>query len=114
MKAKAILLSLVTAFFLSAPALAKDASQKAKNVQLIGCLSQQSGSYVLTNKQYPDGVKLSTTENLKDHIGHKVEVKGTWDTLPSTGSAKQNEMTVTSFKHISSTCDTTPAAGTKY
>ncbi len=114
---KPILSSLVMlSFCLSAVAQTASASsdtkksshtKSAKTVSLTGCLSEHDGGYMLTNKAHPDGVMLTSTEDLKAHIGHKVSVSGTMS--KHTGGdekSKMMDMQVKTFKHISEKCET--------
>lgn len=87
----------------------KAAAKKApaegpKLSQLTGCLSAPgAGAYTLTNGHYKSGVSVTGPEELKNHVGHQVRMKGTWsedkksykaesiamvaDTCPAPGSA---------------------------
>ena len=83
-----------------------------------GCLSGSSGNYTLTDSSGTRYQLSGDTSKLSDHVGHKVEIKGT--TTPSstsssgasgasssTGANAQPTLNVSSFKHISSSCSTT-------
>lgn len=82
-----------------------------------GCLSGSSGNYTLTSDSGTTYQITGDTSKLSDHVGHQVEIKGT--TSPSSsspggaasssgatsqGGASQQTLSMTSMKHISSTC----------
>ena len=47
-----------------------------KKTSISGCISEKDGKYLLSNDKHPDGVELSTSEDLKPHVGQKVRVTG--------------------------------------
>lgn len=49
-----------------------------KSVKGKGCISQQDGKYLLTDKKHPQSIELTGSQDLSAHVGHKVEIKGTW------------------------------------
>ena len=76
-----------------------------------GCLSGSAGSYMLTDKK-GNGFELTgDTAKLSEHVGHDIKVTGT-ETAASTSSGASNStigqaqktIDVTSFKHVSKTC----------
>ena len=50
-----------------------------KKAKMTGCVQSQGSGYALVDKKHPNGVQLLTSEDLSAHVGHKVEVKGTWE-----------------------------------
>ena len=72
-----------------------------------GCVQSQGGQYMLETKK---GKMVSLTgQDLSAHVGHEVEVKGTWEkgmSATSSGSAGASDKTlnVTEVKMISDTC----------
>ena len=50
----------------------------SKSVKGKGCITQQDGKYLLTDKKHPEGIELTGSQDLSAHVGHKVEIKGTW------------------------------------
>jgi pentapeptide MXKDX repeat protein len=54
----------------------KHDKEAGKKETLTGCIVEKDGRYLLTNRRHPGGVELSTSEDLKSHVGHKVRVAG--------------------------------------
>jgi hypothetical protein len=54
----------------------------AKKMTIIGCISEKDGKYLLTNKEHPGGIELTSSEDLKPHVGHQVKVTGTPEKAP--------------------------------
>ncbi len=84
----------------------------AKEHTLTGCLAKaaEGNGYELTNGRYKKGVAVNSSEDLAAHVGHEVELTGTWE-KPTSGEAgagpKGKEMrtfNATAVKHISDTC----------
>jgi hypothetical protein len=76
----------------------KDSSMKnGKKADMKGCISQSGSNYMLMDKKHPDGVQISSSQDLSAHVGHKVEVKGTWaDANSTSGSGSGSSMSSTS------------------
>ena len=76
-----------------------------------GCLSGSAGSYMLTDKKGNNFELTGDTAKLSEHVGHEIKVTGT-ESAPSTCSGASNStmgqaqktIDVTSFKHVSKTC----------
>ena len=62
---------------------------KAKSITAVGCVGEKDGKYLLMNKQYPAGVELMSSDDMKTHVGHKVKVTG----MMGNGSATDGGMT---------------------
>ena len=97
-------------------------SGKAKT--LTGCLSgpNEEGVYELTNGKHK--TEVGGSDDLKAHVGHKVQVTGTWATGAEIGEKQGNEagekpekgehhLKATSVKMISDTCQAASASGGK-
>jgi len=74
----------------------KDAAKTDKNdsnkkANLTGCVQSQGSGYALVDKKHPNGVQLLTSEDLSAHVGHKVQVKGTWEAASNTANAATPE-----------------------
>ena len=74
-----------------------------------GCLSGSPGSYILTDKKGNNFELTGDTAKLSEHVGHEIKVTGTESaasTSTSSGTMEQAQKTidVTSFKHVSKTC----------
>jgi hypothetical protein len=76
-----------------------------------GCLSNSGGTYTLTAKDGKTYQLTGDTAKLSDHVGHEMKVTGT-ETPASASSGSTMAKTsseptidVTSFKHISKTCE---------
>jgi hypothetical protein len=54
----------------------KKSDSMGKNMTMTGCISEKDGKYMLVNKKNPTGVELTSSEDLKPHVGHKVSVTG--------------------------------------
>ena len=81
------LLFILAVLCLSCSALAQDAPKtKAKKppaegpklAQLTGCLASSGSGYTLTNGRHKEAIAVSSSEDLKPHVGHQVRMKGTW------------------------------------
>lgn len=76
-----------------------------------GCLSGSAGSYMLTDKKGNSFELTGDTAKLSEHVGHEIKVTGT-ESAASTSSGASNStmgqaqktIDVTSFKHVSKTC----------
>src|SRR6185369_3221498 len=69
-------------------ATASTTNKKAdKEAKLTGCVEKQGSNYALVDKKHPNGVQLLTSEDLSAHVGHKVQVKGTWEAASNASSA---------------------------
>lgn len=54
-------------------------SGKAKPATLVGCLNMDdNGNLLIRSAKHRDGVVISTNEDYKAHVGHKVRLTGTW------------------------------------
>lgn len=80
----------------------KAADEGPKLSQLTGCLNSPSaGAYTLTNGHYKSGVTVTGPDELKNHVGHQVRMKGTW-------SEDKKSYKAESISHVADTC---PAPG---
>jgi uncharacterized protein DUF5818 len=73
-----------------------------------GCLSSSGGTYTLTDKSGKTYQLAGDTAKLSDHVGHEVKVTGTvspGSASSSGATAGQPTLEVSSFKHISKTCE---------
>ena len=76
-----------------------------------GCLSGSAGSYMLTDKNGNSFELTGDTAKLSEHVGHEMKITGT-ESAASTNSGASNStmgqaqktIDVTSFKHVSKTC----------
>jgi len=101
-----------------------DEKGQKHTMTVTGCLREApgaAGEYELTNAGGEKGstagsaatstYKLTATSsvNLKEHVGHKVEIKGTMSgsekSPTSTATSGMEKLEVTSLKHISPTCE---------
>jgi len=104
-----LLLCAVWAMAQSYPSQTSHSAGAAKTVQ--GCLSQSNGNYVLTDKSGTAYQLGGDTSQLSAHVGHEIQIKGTMAEAgaASAGAAgAQPKLDVTSMKHISETCSSTP------
>ena len=78
-----------------------------------GCLSGSNGSFTLTDNSGTTYQLAGDTSKLSEHVGHKVEIKGTTssssagsasDSHKAAGGGAQPTLTVTSMKHIATSC----------
>jgi hypothetical protein len=94
-------------------------SSSGNETTVEGCLNGSSGNYTLTDTSGKTWQLSGDTSKLSDHVGHKVQITGTTSSSSgssgsagstggagsSSSSSGSNEtLTVTSMKHISSTC----------
>ena len=85
----------------------------ASQTTVVGCLSGSAGSYMLTDKKGNSFELTGDTAKLSEHVGHEMKVTGTESaaststnsgTSNSTMGQAQKTIDVTSFKHVSKTC----------
>lgn len=91
---------------------------------ITGCLSGSSGNYTLTDKSGTAYQLTGDTNGMNDHVGHTIKVTGTKSSASpsssnsigsssnssstsSSGTGSQNTFNVSSFKHVSKTCNST-------
>ena len=95
-------------------------SRRLKTIQ--GCLSEENGKFHLTDKMGTSYELTGKTANLKAHVGHKVSVTGKVSTSGMSGAMMSSEnqpgamsgeqagmeqtIRVSSFRHISTSCNT--------
>ena len=97
-----------------------DEKGQKHTMTVTGCLREApgaTGEYELTNATGEKGAAAASTYkltasssvNLKEHVGHKVELKGTMagseKSPTSTATSGMEKFDVTSLKHISPTCE---------
>jgi len=70
-------LSLAT-FAQDAPKTKAKAADGPKAAQLTGCLAASGSGYTLTNGRHKEAITVTSSEDLKPHVGHQVRMKGTW------------------------------------
>ncbi len=103
---------------------AKSSKTAGGEHQVTGCLAgpNDEGVYTLTNGRYTKGLEVGGNDDLKNHVGHKVTLTGTWASAEdigeksSTGAGEKQEnekaekhLKVSSIKHISDTCTASTA-----
>ena len=73
-----------------------------------GCLSGSEGNYTLTADNGTTYQLTGNTAELKDHVGHEVQITGKTSSSSaassSTSAAQQATLEVKSMKHIAKTC----------
>jgi len=62
-------------------------TESGKKAKMTGCIQQEGTGYALVDKKHPNGVQLLSSEDLSAHVGHKVEVKGTWEAATASSSS---------------------------
>jgi hypothetical protein len=90
------MLMLVLACSMSAMSGSSDSSMKhdkmeGKSMSMTGCISEKDGKYMLMNKKHPDGVQLMGSEDMGQHVGHKVKVTGTMEKMDAMGDSKSGD-----------------------
>jgi hypothetical protein len=91
------------------PSQSKSANTTSQTT-VVGCLSGSAGSYMLTDKKGNSFELTGDTAKLSEHVGHEIKVTGTESaaststTSNSTMGQAQKTIDVTSFKHVSKTC----------
>ncbi len=80
----------------------------AKSSQLTGCIAagDKEGTYKLTNGRYKNGVPVTSSDDLKAHVGHTVKLNGTWDKTATPKSFKADKVDM-----ISDSCNAAAGAG---
>ena len=102
-----LLLSLSWAVAQSYPSQSSSGSQESVK----GCLSSVGGTYTLTAKDGKTYQLTGDTAKLSDHVGHEMKVIGTETPASASSggtmgkSSSEPTIDVTSFKHISKTCE---------
>lgn len=102
----------------------KAKTAKSGTHQLTGCLSgpDASGAYTLTNGHYKKGIEVGGNDELAKHVGHEVQLTGTWESSgKAIGESEKEEkqektaekhFKVDSIKHMADSCSM-PAAKSK-
>ncbi len=97
-------------------------AESAGGQQMIkGCLSGSDGSYTLTDNNGQSYRLTGDTAKLSDHVGHEMKVTGNVSSASASTSGENangamgqsgaaQTIDVTSFKHISKTCQNSGAA----
>lgn len=63
-----------------------------KSMSMTGCIAEKDGKYMLMSKEHPDGIQLTSSEDLKPHVGHKVKVTGMMDKMDAmSGDAMKSD-----------------------
>jgi len=75
-----------------------------------GCLSNSGGTYMLTEKNGKMFQLSGDTAKLTDHVGHEIKVTGAVSSASASsggamGKTSERTIDVSSFKHISKTCE---------
>jgi hypothetical protein len=60
----------------------KSEKMAMKKMTIVGCISEKDGKYLLTNKEHPGGIELTSSDDLKPHVGHQVKITGTPEKAP--------------------------------
>jgi hypothetical protein len=94
-----------------------------KTHQVTGCLSgpNDEGAYVITNLRHRKGIEVGGNDDLKNHVGHKVQLTGTWTSAADIGEKPEaaekeksekgeRHLKVSDIKMISENCHSTAAA----
>jgi hypothetical protein len=94
-------------------------TSSADTTSIQGCVSGSDGNYTLTDNSGATYKLAGDTAKLTEHVGHKVEITGSTMSSSSSdtsaasaspeshkpaGAGAQHTLSVTSVKHISSTC----------
>src|SRR5215471_10521404 len=87
----------------------QSASDSAGHMTVEGCLAGADGSYTLTATDGTIYQLTGNTAELKDHVGHEVQITGKTSgssaaSTASAGTAQQATLDVKSMKHIAKTC----------
>jgi hypothetical protein len=95
-------------------------SPDANNMTVQGCLSGSDGNYSLLDKSGNTYQLTGDTSKLQAHVGHTIQVTGTSTSSGSSASTTGKpvgsmstsadthpSLSVTSFKHVSTSCDAT-------
>jgi hypothetical protein len=87
---------------------AQSAGAAAGYMTVQGCLSGSDGNYTLTADNGTTYQLTGNTAELKDHVGHEVQITGKTSSSSaassSTAATQQGVLKVKSMKHISKTC----------
>ena len=102
----------------------KSDQMSGKEKTITGCVAEKDGKYWLVDSKHPDGVQLTTSEDLKPHVGHKMSFTGSMGKMDSSMSSDTSksddkmashdsmggamDLKVTSMKMISEKCEMPP------
>ena len=50
----------------------------AKSHVMTGCVAGSAANYTITNGRYTKPVKIAGADDMGPHVGHTVQLKGTW------------------------------------
>jgi hypothetical protein len=88
---------------------AQSTGKAAGHATVQGCLSGSEGIYTLTADNGTTYLLAGNTGELKEHVGHEVQITGKTSgssaaASSSSGAAQQATLEVKSMKHLSKTC----------
>lgn len=74
----------------------KHSDMMGKKMSMTGCVAEKDGKYMMMNKEHPEGVQLMSSEDMKAHVGHKMQVSGMMqdmsdDSMKSDDNMKYND-----------------------
>lgn len=83
----------------------KSAEPRSGQTTVQGCLSGTDGNYTLAADSGTTYQLTGNTAELKDHVGHEVQITGTTaGSSMASSSSGQATLDMKSMKHISKTC----------
>jgi hypothetical protein len=90
-----------------------DTSDKhaGKTAKMTGCVQSQGSGYALVDKKHPNGVTLLSSQDLSAHVGHKVEVKGTWESASAAANTGASSASTGATGTESASAGTSGTAG---
>jgi hypothetical protein len=97
------------------PSQTKTQAGTGGEITVQGCLSSSNGNYMLTDKHGNSFRLIGDAAKLSEHVGHEVKITGTKSSASASTSGEsskageargssQQELEVSSVKHISKTC----------
>lgn len=118
---RTFLVVLVLSLALVATAAARPGDDKSGTKTMVGCLSgpNAEGQFTLQAGKGKE-FQISSSQDLKPHVGHKVKVTGTWEKAEASADASSTEkkehqhggkhLKVSNIEHMADTCDVSALA----
>ena len=81
---------------------AKSSKTASDEHQVTGCLAgpNDEGAYTLTNGRYTKGIEVGGNDDLKNHVGHEVTLKGAWGSAADIGEKSTTAESEKTEKHL--------------
>jgi hypothetical protein len=73
---------------------AQNSDKNQKKINLEGCVKQSAGSFYLVDTAHPSGIQIASSQDLSQHVGHKVRIEGVEGPAANGGTVQKTPATV--------------------